>query len=160
MTDNLETWSMTVSLWWNDLLGPAKYPFGPKEILCNIFILFQNPKRRISRGSKNQLRSCHSHSQSKLVNAGNLGLRIQLPLPSLCTEFSQSLSVNSLQWRIRGERAGNKSSLGPCDPKRFGLAEYWCLGTRQQLPPTEMDVSLKRRPGYGSLAVKTPRKIK
>ena len=28
-------------------------------------------------------------------------------LPSPCTAFSQSLSVNSFQWRIRDERAGN-----------------------------------------------------
>ena len=28
-------------------------------------------------------------------------------LPSPCTAFSQSLSVNSFRWRIRGERAGN-----------------------------------------------------
>ena len=27
-------------------------------------------------------------------------------LPSPCTAFSQSLSVNSFQWRIRDERAG------------------------------------------------------
>ena len=137
-TDNLETRSMTVSLWWDDLLGPEKYPFRPKEILCNIFIRFQIPKRPISRGSKNQLHSCHLQSQNKLVNAGNLdpnGPRIQLPLPSpSCAAFSQFLSVNSLWWRIRGERAGNKSSLGPRDPKRFGRAEYWGLGTRKQLP--------------------------
>ena len=129
---------MTVSLWWNELLGPEKYPFGPKEILCNIFIRFQIPKRRISRGSKNQLHSCHLQSQNKLVNAGNLdpnGPRIQLPLPSpSCTAFSQFLSVNSLRWRIRGERAGNKSSLGPRDPKRFGRAEYWGLGTGNSFP--------------------------
>ena len=30
-------------------------------------------------------------------------------LPSPCTAFSQSLSVNSFQWRIRDERAGNAS---------------------------------------------------
>ena len=28
-------------------------------------------------------------------------------LPSPCTAFSQSLSVNSFRWRIRGERSGN-----------------------------------------------------
>ena len=110
-TDNSETRSMTVSLWWDDPLGPEKYPFERKEILCNIFTRFQIPKRRISRGSKNKLHSCHPHSQNKLVNAGNLGLRIQLLLPGLCTACSQSLSANSLKWRIRGERVGNKSSL-------------------------------------------------
>ena len=34
-------------------------------------------------------------------------------LPSPCAAFSQSLSVNSLHWRIRRE---------PRDPKRFGRA--------------------------------------
>ena len=45
--------------------------------------------------------------------------------PSPCTAFSQAFSVNSLRWRIRGERAGKAltSSLGPRDPKRFGRAE-------------------------------------
>ena len=133
-TDNSETRSMTVSLWWDDPLGPEKYPFERKEILCNIFTRFQIPKRRISRGSKNQLHSCHPHGQNKLVNARNLGLRIQLLLPGLCTACSQSLSVSSLKWRIRGERVGNNSSLGPRDPKRFNRAEYWGLGTRQQFP--------------------------
>ena len=31
-------------------------------------------------------------------------------LPSTCTAFSQSLSVNSFRWRIWGERAGNTNS--------------------------------------------------
>ena len=54
-------------------------------------------------------------------------------LPSPCTAFSQSLSVNSFRWRIRGERAGNglTFSLGPRDQKRFGREEKWGLGTRQ-----------------------------
>ena len=33
--------------------------------------------------------------------------QIDVELPSPCTAFSQSLSVNSFRWRIRGERAGN-----------------------------------------------------
>ena len=52
-------------------------------------------------------------------------------LLSPCMTFSQALSVNSLRWRIRDERAGNTSSLGPRDPKRFGPAKQWGLGTRQ-----------------------------
>ena len=48
-------------------------------------------------------------------------------LPSPCTAFSQSLSVNSFQWRIRDEQF----SHGPRDPKRFGREEKWGLGTRQ-----------------------------
>ena len=47
---------------------------------------------------------------------------------SPCTAFSQSLSVNSLRWHIRGERAG---TFGPGDPKRFGHTEKWGLVTRQ-----------------------------
>ena len=41
---------------------------------------------------------------------------------SPCTAFSQALSVNSLRWRIRVERAQNTFSLGPRDSKRFGRA--------------------------------------
>ena len=38
--------------------------------------------------------------------------------------FPQSLLVNSIRGRIRGERTGNiTSSLAPRDPKRFGRAE-------------------------------------
>ena len=50
-------------------------------------------------------------------------------LPSPCTAFSQSLSVNSFQWRIRDERAGNTVSHGSRDLKRFGREEKWGLGT-------------------------------
>ena len=52
-----------------------------------------------------------------IVKLGGGGYRVPIP----CTAFSQSLSVNSLRWRIRGERAGNifTFSLGPRDPKRF-----------------------------------------
>ena len=58
-----------------------------------------------------------------------------LNLPGPCTAFSQSLSVNSFRWRIRGERAGNALTFshGPRDPKRFGREEKWGLGTRQVL---------------------------
>ena len=41
------------------------------------------------------------------VEKMNPGIRA---LPSPCTAFSQSLSVNSFRWRIRGERAGNTNS--------------------------------------------------
>ena len=58
---------------------------------------------------------------------------IELSLPSPCTVFSQSLSVNSFRWRIQDERAGNTFSHGPRDPKRFGREEKWGLGTRQEL---------------------------
>ena len=58
-------------------------------------------------------------------------------LPSPCTAFSQSFSVNSFRWRIRGERAGNAFTFshGPRDPKRFGREEKWGLGTRQASVP-------------------------
>ena len=56
-------------------------------------------------------------------------------LSSPCTAFSQSLSVNSFQWRIRDERAGNTFSHGPRDLKHFGREEKWGLGTRQDMRP-------------------------
>ena len=64
---------------------------------------------------------------------------VYCPLPSPCKAFSQSLSVNSFRWRIRGERAGNalKFSRGPRDQKRFGREEKWGLGTRQYWPNDE-----------------------
>ena len=70
-------------------------------------------------------------------------------LPSLCTAFSQSLSVNSFRWRIQGERAGNRGkhkltfSHGPRDPKRFGREKKWGLGTRQ---PRAKDCTKKGNP--------------
>ena len=43
-------------------------------------------------------------------------------LPSPCTAFSQSLSVNSLRWRIRVERAGNASRFRLDHATRNALA--------------------------------------
>ena len=66
-------------------------------------------------------------------------------LPSPCTAFSQSFSVNSFRWRIRGERAGNAFTFshGPRDPKRFAREEKWGLGTRQaSVPCLRVAVSL------------------
>ena len=65
-------------------------------------------------------------------NAISLNVRWRLPSP--CTAFSQSPSVNSFRWRIRGEWAGNALTFshGPRDPKRFGREENWGLGTRQR----------------------------
>ena len=56
--------------------------------------------------------------------------RMTYTLPSPCTAFSQSLSVNL--FRIRGERAGNALTFlyGPRGPQRFGREEKWGLGTR------------------------------
>ena len=56
-------------------------------------------------------------------------------LRSPCTAFSQSLSVNSFQWRIRDERAGNTFSHGSRDLKRLDREEKWGLGTRQDMRP-------------------------
>ena len=66
-------------------------------------------------------------------------------LPSPCTAFSQSLSVNSFGWRIRGERAGNALTFshGPRDPKRFGREEKWGLGTRQPQTHTHTQTCCK-----------------
>ena len=52
---------------------------------------------------------CECYWQSIMCNTvlGRLLPFKGLPLPSLCTAFSQSLSVNSFQWRIRDEWAGN-----------------------------------------------------
>ena len=61
-----------------------------------------------------------------------ISISLRGTLPSPCSAFSQSLSVNSLRWLIRGERAGNTFSHGPHDPKRFGREEKWGLGTRQR----------------------------
>ena len=43
-------------------------------------------------------------------------------LPSPCTAFSQSLSVNSFRRRIRGERAGNASHFRKDHVTRKALA--------------------------------------
>ena len=64
-----------------------------------------------------------------------VGLHGAKSLTSFCLvrRCFHSLSVNSLQWRIRGKREGNGSHFcsGPNDPKRSGRAEKWGLGTRQ-----------------------------
>ena len=39
---------------------------------------------------------------------------LSFDLRSPCTVFSQSLSVNSLRWRIGGERAGNAKTKIEC----------------------------------------------
>ena len=44
-------------------------------------------------------------------------------LPSPCTAFSQSLSVNLLRVTYPKRTGGKQISLGPRDPKRFGRAE-------------------------------------
>ena len=46
--------------------------------------------------------SIHSHTDTR-----KFVLDVDVTLPSPCTAFSQSLSVNSSRSRIRGERAGN-----------------------------------------------------
>ena len=82
-------------------------------------------------------------------------------LPSPCTAFSQSLSVNLFRWRIRGERAGNALTFsnGPRGPQRFGREEKRGLGTRQTSskvsnspasspPPMWLPIWLLWRRGY------------
>ena len=51
------------------------------------------------------------------------------PLPSPCTAFSQSHSVNSFQWRIRDEQAGNAYTKTECACVRcfFKMADFFEL---------------------------------
>ena len=73
-----------------------------------------------------------------IVKLGGGSYRVPIP----CTAFSQSLSVNSLRWRIRGERAGNifawstwpetfwqRRIMRPIDQARYMYTGHHCFQT-------------------------------